>query len=105
MWWYGALSFVVALCATGMIVWGARNGMPFLHDSDLSGPQKFHHRPVPRVGGVGIVVGLAAGMLGAARAFSWSEDYLCQLHLAVLAHRAVPHAAMAHRASPPARLA
>lgn len=76
MWWYATLSFVVALCATGMIVWGARNGMPFLHDSDLSGPQKFHHRPVPRVGGVGIVVGLAAGMLGAARAFSWSEDYL-----------------------------
>lgn len=76
MWWYGTLSFVVALCATGVLIWGAHRGMPFLHDSDFSGPQKFHHRPVPRVGGVGIVVGLAAGMLGAARAFGWPEDYL-----------------------------
>jgi len=31
------------------------------HDSDLSGPQKFHAKPVPRIGGVGIAAGLAAG--------------------------------------------
>lgn len=32
------------------------------HDHDLSGPQKFHAQPVPRIGGVGIVAGLAAGL-------------------------------------------
>jgi UDP-N-acetylmuramyl pentapeptide phosphotransferase/UDP-N-acetylglucosamine-1-phosphate transferase len=35
----------------------------FFNDHDLSGPQKFHARPVPRVGGVGIVAGAAAGVL------------------------------------------
>jgi len=31
-----------------------------LTDNDLSGPQKFHERPVPRVGGIGIATGLWA---------------------------------------------
>ena len=31
------------------------------HDHDLSGPQKFHVAPVPRVGGVGIFAGVLAG--------------------------------------------
>jgi len=33
----------------------------FSHDHDQSGPQKFHVRPVPRIGGLGIVLGVAAG--------------------------------------------
>ncbi|MFO0440325.1 MAG: glycosyl transferase, partial [Betaproteobacteria bacterium] len=32
-------------------------------DHDFSGPQKFHHKAVPRVGGVGILLGVAAGLL------------------------------------------
>ena len=32
----------------------------FSADHDLSGPQKFHARPVPRIGGVGIFCGIAA---------------------------------------------
>lgn len=32
-------------------------------DHDVSGPQKFHARPVPRVGGVGIFLGVAAATL------------------------------------------
>lgn len=34
-------------------------------DSDMSGPQKFHSRPVPRIGGVGILSGVVAGMVAA----------------------------------------
>lgn len=30
-------------------------------DSDMSGPQKFHSRPVPRIGGVGVFVACCAG--------------------------------------------
>ena len=33
------------------------------HDHDLSGPQKFHAAPVPRVGGIGIFIGALAGVL------------------------------------------
>jgi UDP-N-acetylmuramyl pentapeptide phosphotransferase/UDP-N-acetylglucosamine-1-phosphate transferase len=32
-------------------------------DHDLSGPQKFHHKAVPRIGGMGILLGVAAGLL------------------------------------------
>jgi UDP-N-acetylmuramyl pentapeptide phosphotransferase/UDP-N-acetylglucosamine-1-phosphate transferase len=31
------------------------------HDHDTTGPQKFHAYPVPRIGGVGIVIGIAVG--------------------------------------------
>jgi UDP-N-acetylmuramyl pentapeptide phosphotransferase/UDP-N-acetylglucosamine-1-phosphate transferase len=32
-------------------------------DHDLTGAQKIHHNPVPRVGGIGVMVGLLAGVL------------------------------------------
>jgi UDP-N-acetylmuramyl pentapeptide phosphotransferase/UDP-N-acetylglucosamine-1-phosphate transferase len=32
------------------------------HDLPGSGPQKFHHRPTPRIGGIPIVLGLVAGI-------------------------------------------
>lgn len=33
-----------------------------MHDHDMSGPQKFHAAPVPRVGGVGIFLGVVAAV-------------------------------------------
>lgn len=36
---------------------------PHALDHDFSGPQKFHHKAVPRIGGLGILVGIAAGLL------------------------------------------
>jgi UDP-N-acetylmuramyl pentapeptide phosphotransferase/UDP-N-acetylglucosamine-1-phosphate transferase len=51
------------LASTVVTLWAVR-AAPHLHalagDHDLSGPQKFHARVVPRVGGVGIMVGLLA---------------------------------------------
>ncbi len=56
-------AFVVSLAVTLWLVHQARTGNHHLHDHDLSGPQKFHAAPVPRVGGVGIVCGTTASLL------------------------------------------
>lgn len=57
-------AFAVSLIATLLIVHSAKMHAHLSLDHDVSGPQKFHARPVPRIGGVGIVLGLlAAGLL------------------------------------------
>jgi UDP-N-acetylmuramyl pentapeptide phosphotransferase/UDP-N-acetylglucosamine-1-phosphate transferase len=56
-------AFLVSLAVTLWIVRTGRSPGHAAHDSDLSGPQKFHARPVPRIGGLGIVVGVLAGAL------------------------------------------
>ena len=55
------VAFAAAAVIGLWIVRSGRAGASFLHDHDLNGPQKFHSRPVPRIGGVAIVVGVAAG--------------------------------------------
>jgi UDP-N-acetylmuramyl pentapeptide phosphotransferase/UDP-N-acetylglucosamine-1-phosphate transferase len=55
------ICFIVATCATLFVVRSARLHSHLSGDNDLSGPQKFHAGSVPRVGGLGIVLGLAAG--------------------------------------------
>ncbi|GAP33860.1 glycosyltransferase [Piscinibacter sakaiensis] len=55
------VGFVVALLATLLIVKSSGRHGRLSADHDLSGPQKFHARPVPRIGGVGIFVALVAG--------------------------------------------
>jgi len=57
------LAFTVSLCATLWLVHRAKQGIGIAHDHDLSGPQKFHTLPVPRVGGVGIVAGICVAIL------------------------------------------
>jgi UDP-N-acetylmuramyl pentapeptide phosphotransferase/UDP-N-acetylglucosamine-1-phosphate transferase len=52
-------SFLVTL----WIVRFAKTHARFSHDHDVSGPQKFHARPVPRVGGVSVVAGVAVAIL------------------------------------------
>ncbi|CAN5568000.1 glycosyltransferase [soil metagenome] len=56
------ITFVVATCATLFVVRSARIHGHLSGDNDLSGPQKFHAGSVPRVGGLGILLGLAAGV-------------------------------------------
>lgn len=60
-----AVGFIVSLLVTLFIVRYAHLHGAFSSDHDLEGVQKFHARPVPRVGGIGIVIGLvvAAGVL------------------------------------------
>ena len=57
------VAFAVSLALTLCIVRFAKPHSRLTHDHDLSGPQKFHATPVPRVGGIGIVLGIAAGSL------------------------------------------
>ena len=57
------VAFGVSLGLTLLIVAMAQRHSHFFNDHDLSGPQKFHARPVPRVGGIGIVAGVMAGLL------------------------------------------
>ena len=55
------IAFFLSLGITVLIVHGAKVGSHRFHDHDLSGPQKFHAAPVPRVGGIGIFAGSLAG--------------------------------------------
>ena len=56
-------AFAVSLGFTLLLVRRAKAGAHRFHDHDLSGPQKFHAAPVPRVGGIGIFAGALAGVV------------------------------------------
>jgi UDP-N-acetylmuramyl pentapeptide phosphotransferase/UDP-N-acetylglucosamine-1-phosphate transferase len=60
---YFVTCFVVALFTTLVIMRSALRHSHLSADHDLSGPQKFHARPVPRVGGAGILAAIVAGGL------------------------------------------
>src|SRR4051812_15751910 len=77
------IGFAVSAIVTFFIIRSARTHSHFSADLDMSGPQKFHSRPVPRVGGLGIVMGLAAA-LGVFTVFS-SGQMLVGLELMLCA--------------------
>ena len=57
------IAFLASLITTVLII-----RYNYLHshlssDSDLSGPQKFHTKPVPRIGGVGVLLGATLAIL------------------------------------------
>jgi UDP-N-acetylmuramyl pentapeptide phosphotransferase/UDP-N-acetylglucosamine-1-phosphate transferase len=56
-------AFAVSLCLTLLIVRSAKMHSHLSMDHDVSGPQKFHAHPVPRVGGLGIVSGLLVAVV------------------------------------------
>ena len=60
---YFAGCFLVSLLATLFIMRSAMRHLHLAADHDLSGPQKFHARPVPRVGGAGVMVAVTAGAI------------------------------------------
>jgi UDP-N-acetylmuramyl pentapeptide phosphotransferase/UDP-N-acetylglucosamine-1-phosphate transferase len=57
------LSFVVSLIATLLVVRSSDRHGHLSADHELDGPQKFHRRPVPRVGGVGVMIAMLSGAL------------------------------------------
>ncbi|MFI4931710.1 MAG: glycosyltransferase [Burkholderiales bacterium] len=61
--WILLAAFLASLVVTLWVVRMARTAGHAAHDSDLHGPQKFHSRPVPRIGGLGIVAGVLGGAL------------------------------------------
>jgi UDP-N-acetylmuramyl pentapeptide phosphotransferase/UDP-N-acetylglucosamine-1-phosphate transferase len=56
------LACAASLVITFLVIRLGRGLLARSRDVDLSGPQKFHERPVPRIGGVGIVGGLVASV-------------------------------------------
>ena len=60
---YFASCFLVGLLATLLIMRSSIRHGHLSADHDLSGPQKFHGRPVPRVGGAGVMVAIVTGMV------------------------------------------
>lgn len=54
------LGFFLSATITFFVIRSARVHAHLSADADLSGPQKFHATPVPRIGGIGIVLGLVA---------------------------------------------
>ena len=65
--WILLLSFFVSAVVTLLVVASSHRHQAWSADHDLSGPQKMHGAAVPRVGGIGLAAGIAAGalMLGA----------------------------------------
>jgi len=57
------LGFATSLFITFFIIRSARTHSHFSGDIDMTGPQKFHAMPVPRVGGLGIIAGLSAALV------------------------------------------
>ncbi len=58
------IASLVSFCATLLLIRLSKRHAHLTNDHDLSGPQKFHAHPVPRVGGVGIVAGVVAAIAG-----------------------------------------
>lgn len=55
---YLLVSFFVAAAVTLLVIHSSRSHSHLSADADLSGPQKFHATPVPRIGGTGMFTGL-----------------------------------------------
>lgn len=55
-------SFALSAALTLFLVRFSKKAGRLVADHDLSGPQKFHATPVPRIGGVGIVAGALLGI-------------------------------------------
>lgn len=70
---YLLASFFVAATVTLLVIHSSRSHSHLSADADLSGPQKFHAAPVPRIGGVGMFTGLlcCVGVAFLARHTDW----------------------------------
>lgn len=78
------LSFVVSLLVTLLVIRSSARHAGLSADHDLSGPQKFHTRPVPRVGGFGVFVALLLAISAATLAGHVASASLWLLLLAAL---------------------
>lgn len=55
------LSFIVSLLTSLAVVRSSARHGRLTSDAEMSGPQKFHAHPVPRIGGVGVFAAMVAG--------------------------------------------
>ncbi len=70
------LSFLISLLVTFGVVRSSAFHSRLSADHDLSGPQKFHTRAVPRIGGVGVIVAIAmAGGFASVERMGLADDF------------------------------
>ncbi|MDQ6680771.1 MAG: glycosyltransferase, partial [Pseudomonadota bacterium] len=55
------VSFLASLLVALLVIRSAEQHGHHSADSDLAGPQKFHSRPVPRIGGVAVFIAVLTG--------------------------------------------
>lgn len=75
------VALVASVLLTTWLVHSAARHAVLFADFDTTGPQKFHRTPVPRVGGIGVLAGLACGAL----ALRWHDAQSGDMALALLA--------------------
>jgi UDP-N-acetylmuramyl pentapeptide phosphotransferase/UDP-N-acetylglucosamine-1-phosphate transferase len=75
------LAFAVSAVGTLLIIRSSRAHGRFSADADFGGPQKFHSRAVPRVGGISIALGLVAGVVALSEVGSQAEQRFAALLL------------------------
>lgn len=70
-----SIGFVISFCITMLVVRYAHLHSHLSGDADLSGAQKFHTKPVPRIGGSGIAIALVLNgiALWMANAYQFQE--------------------------------
>lgn len=78
---YLLLAFAISTLVTLSVIHSSAKHGHLSADHDLSGPQKFHAKPVPRIGGAGIY----AGLLAAALLMNWQGLPTARMGLLVLA--------------------
>ena len=76
-----AIAFLTSLLITLLVIRYQHLHAHVTADHDLDGVQKFHATPVPRVGGVGVFLGVLGGLL----AKSWVDDPVAAPNLVLLA--------------------
>ena len=76
-----AIAFLTSLFITLLVVRYQHLHAHVTADHDLDGVQKFHSTPVPRVGGVGIFLGVLGGLM----AKWWADDPVAPPNLFILA--------------------
>ena len=76
-----AIAFLTSLLITLLVIRYQHLHGHLTADHDLDGVQKFHATPVPRVGGVGVFLGLLGGLL----AKWWGDDPVATPNLILLA--------------------
>jgi UDP-N-acetylmuramyl pentapeptide phosphotransferase/UDP-N-acetylglucosamine-1-phosphate transferase len=76
-----AISFLTSLLITLLVIRYKHLHAHVTADHDLDGVQKFHETPVPRVGGIGVFLGVLGGLLAKA----WIDDPVAAPNLILLA--------------------
>ncbi len=83
------IAFLVSLFSCLLIIRYQHLHSHVTGDSDLSGPQKFHHNIVPRIGGVAIFLGLLT-----ASVVRWLQDIPTNIDLGIILACGLPAAVM-----------